>query len=110
MQVKIVPGYEGGISTGQRQRWVFYGTGPAIYSTSTFDPILLPNGIYIDSIKPCMDTTHTYIAFPFPSAVGTTRATWTFRWFTAASMAEVTNSSTALAAIVVQFEVCGGEF
>lgn len=110
MQASIVKGYEGGLTVGQRKKWTFYGTGPASYSTSTFDPISFPVGMYIDSVEPCMDTTHTYIAFPFPSVVGSTRATWTFRWFTAAGMTEVTNNSTSLAAIVVQFTAWGGDF
>lgn len=110
MQAKIVPGYEGGIAIGQRQLWEMYGTGPAVYKQATTDVISVPSGMYIDDVGVCFDTTHTYVAIPWPNATGTTRATWAFRWFTAAGMTEVADNSTALAAIKVQFKVLGGEF
>ena len=109
MQLKIVPGYEGGIYAGQRQKWSFYGSGPSSYSQTTGDVLSLPNGVYLDSIAPCMDTTHTYLVVPYPSVVGSTRATWSFKWYTASGMTEVTGA-TDLSGKSVQFDAWGGEF
>lgn len=109
MQLKIVPGYEGGLSVGQRQKWTFYGTGPASYSQATGDVLLVPSGIYLDSVEFCMDSSGIYILAPAPSVVGTTRPTWTFDWYTAAGMTEVANGVN-LSALSVQFSAWGGEF
>ena len=109
MQLKICPGYEGGISTGQRQNWTYYGSGPASYSQTNGDALVLPTGVYLDSVTGCMDTTHTYILYAYPSVVGTTRATWTWKWYVAATGAEVANGVN-LSTFNVQFQATGGEF
>ena len=109
MQVKTAKGYDGGLSVGQRQKFTYKGTGPKSYSQTTGDIITLPFGVYLDDVYPCMDTTGTYLLVPYPSAVDTTRATWTFKWFTAAGMTQVANA-TDLSSFSVQFGAFGGEF
>lgn len=113
MQAKIVPGYEGGLSIGQRQRWGFYGSGPSSYvqvtSTGGGDTILFPDFVYIDQVDVCMDTTGTYLLVPVPTVVGSTRVGWRWRWFTAAGMSEVT-ANTPLSSYNVQFGAGGGNF
>jgi hypothetical protein len=105
VQVSIVKGYEGGLSVGQRQKWTFYGAGPT--SAAAADTILLPPGIYIDAVDVCMDTTGTYIAVPYPSTVGSTRATWSFLYYTANGMTLYTGN---LSTKNFQFSAWGGEF
>jgi hypothetical protein len=109
VQVKTAKGYDGGLAVGQRQKFTYQGSGPASYSQTTGDVITTPFGVYLDDIYPCMDTTHTYFLIPYPSAINTTRATWTFKWFTAAGMTEVGNGVN-LSAFQVQFGAFGGEF
>ena len=109
MQPQVVKGYEGGLSVGQRQKWTYYGSGPASYSQTTGDVISVPPGVYLDSIEPCMDTTHTYLLVPYPSTVGSTRAVWSFKWYTAAGMTEVA-PGTNLSTFSAQFSAWGGEF
>ena len=109
MQANIVKGYEGGLSVGQRQKWTFYGAGPTSAPTNaaSADAISVPPGIYLDSVEVCMDTTGTIIAVPFPSTVGSTRATWKFLYYTAITMALATGN---LSAYNFQFSAWGGEF
>lgn len=109
MQPLPSKGYEGGLSVGQRQFWTYTGKGPTSYSQATGDVLTLPTGVYLDSVEPCMDTTHTYLLIPYPSAVGSTRAAWSFKWYTAAGMTEVTGA-TNLSTFNVQFGAWGGEF
>lgn len=109
MQARTSKGYAGGLSVGQRQKFTFFGSGPTSYSQTTGDVIVPPYGVYIDDIYPCMDTTHTYFLIPYPNAVATTRATWSFKWFTAAGMTEVANA-TDLSGFSVQFGAFAGEF
>jgi hypothetical protein len=114
VQPTIIRGYDGGIAVGQREAFVFSGSGPASYSnigssSGTGDVITLPFGVYLDAVMVCMTVSKLYILFPFASAVGTTRATWTFRWFVAATMAEVANT-TNLSGESVQFGALGGNF
>lgn len=108
MQVSIVKGYEGGLSVGQRQKWTYYGSGPASYLAAG-DTILTPPGVYLDDLKPCMDTTGVYLAVPFPSVVGSTRATWAFKYYTANGMTIVA-PGTNLSTFNFQFGAWGGEF
>ena len=109
MNVATARGYDGGLSVGQRQKFTYRGTGPKSYNQTTGDVISLPYGVYLDDVYPCMDTTHTYFLIPYPSAVNTTRATWSFKWFTAAGMTEVANA-TDLSSFSVQFGAFAGEF
>jgi hypothetical protein len=105
VQAKIVKGYEGGLSVGQRQKFTFYGAGPI--SAAAADTISVPPGVYLDSVGVCMDTTGTYIAVPYPSTVGSTRATWKFLYYTANGMTLYTGN---LSAVNFQFDAWGGEF
>jgi hypothetical protein len=109
VQASIVKGYEGGLAVGQRQKWTYYGSGPASYAQATGDPISVPPGVYLDSVEACMDTTGTYIAVPFPTTVGSTRATWSFLYFTASGMVKVGNAVN-LSTFNFQFSAWGGEF
>jgi hypothetical protein len=102
-------GYDGGLSVGQRQFSAFHGSGPTSYSQATGDVIQTVPGIYLDNMSPCMDSTGTYYLIPFPSAVDTTRATWTFKWYVAATMAQVGNGVN-LSTFNVQFGAWYGEF
>ena len=114
MQLTVVKGYEGGITVGQREMFVFSGTGPKSYSNigsqaGTGDVLSPPFGLYLDAVMSCMTVSKTYLLIPFPSAVGTTRAAWAFRRFTAAAMTEVANT-TDLSGESVQFGALGGNF
>lgn len=108
MQALVSKAYAGGLTVGQRQFWRFHGAGSAA-PPATGDVISFPAGFYVDLIEPCMDTTGTYIAVAFPSAVDTTRATFKFLYFTANGMTLV-SSATSLAAYNFEFGVWGGEF
>jgi hypothetical protein len=101
--------YIGGLTIGQRQLHRFHGSGPTSYAQATGDVISTTPGYYFDYVTPCMDTTGTYIAFPFPSTVDTTRAAFAFKYYTAASMVAVPNA-TNLSAYNFEFMVFGGEF
>jgi hypothetical protein len=109
VQTSISKGYEGGLSVGQRQFWVRNGSGPTSAPTgaSNADTILVPPGQYLDEVSPCLDTTGTILAIPFPSAVGTTRATWKFLYYTAVGMTLATGN---LSTYNFQFGTWGGEF
>lgn len=109
MNVSRSKGYSGGISVGDRQFWTYWGTGPASYNQTTGDVISVGQGVYIDTVDVCMDTTGTYIAVPFPSTVGTSRATWAFKYFTASGMVAVA-PGTNLSTFSFQFGTWGGEF
>jgi hypothetical protein len=114
VQPTIIRGYDGGITVGQREAFVLTGSGPTSYSnigssSGTGDLITPPFGIYLDVVTPILTKSGTFYLIPFPSAVNTTRATWAFRWFTTATMAEVGNG-TNLSAESVQFLALGGNF
>lgn len=107
MQANILGPYP--VTTGQREAFVFYGTGPASYSQTTGDAILLPNGIYLDAVNGAMSVSKTYYTRVYPSAVGTTRASWVIKWYVVATAAEVANA-VDLSAESIQFEAFGGTF
>jgi hypothetical protein len=114
VQASIIRGYDGGLAVGQREAFVLTGSGPTSYSnigssSGVGDVINVPFGVYVDVVAPVLTKSGTYYLIPFPSAVGTTRATWTFRWFVTATMAEVANT-TNLSAESVQFLALGGNF
>jgi hypothetical protein len=106
VQTSIQKGYEGGISIGQKQLWVFSGAGPNPASNAG-DTLLFPAGIYIDWVAPAIDNTGTYLAIPYPSTGGP-RPTWKFLYFNLTSWA-VLNSGNLSASTFV-FEALGGEF
>ena len=108
MQLSLLSTYEGGISVGQRQMFVYTAAGPAAYSQTTGDALSVPTGVYLDANPPCVDTTGTYMVVFVPSVVGT-RVTWTARWYTLSGMTQVANA-TNLSAVNVQFGAQGGEF
>ena len=110
MQLKISPGYEGGLAVGQRKIYVFNAIGPASYANPAGDVLSGPFNEYIDAIPgDIMTVSKTYFVRFFPSAVGTTRATWTAKWYTASNATEVTNT-TNLSAESIQFMAMAGEF
>jgi len=114
VQVTILPAYAGGIEIGQRKLFLGSGTGPASYSNvassgGTGDIITMPFGFYIDFPFVCMTKSGNFMLIAFPSAVGTSRATWAFKWFQVSNFTEVANT-TNLSAESVQFPVLGGDF
>ena len=109
MQLKIVPGYEGGIVIGQRKTYVFYGNGPKSYANPGGDPLSGPFSEYIDYVAPTMSVSKTYEINFFPSTVGTTRATWTAKWYVVSTGAEVAGA-TDLSGESIQFMALAGEF
>lgn len=102
-------GYEGGLTVGQRQLEVFNAIGPTSYSQSTGDALSLPTGLYLDYVAPTMTVSKTYEVRFFPSAVNTSRATWTAKWYVISTGAEVTNA-TNLSAESIQTMALSGEF
>lgn len=108
MQLSLLSTYEGGISVGQRQMFVYTASGPASYSQTNGDALSVPTGVYLDAIPPAVDTTGVYMVIFVPSVTGT-RVTWTARYYTLSGMTQVANA-TNLAAINFQFGAQGGEF
>jgi len=114
VQAAYTKGYEGGITVGQRVLFNFSGSGPTSYSNvesnaGTGDVIVFPFGIYADNVVPCMSKSGNFVLFAFPSAIGTTRATWSFKWRNVSNFGEVANG-TNLSAEQVDFTVLGGNF
>lgn len=109
MQLKTSKGYDGGQAIGQRLLFVFWGSGPTSYSQTTGDPLQGPYGEYIDSVSVCMDTTGTYLAVPYPSVAGSSRASWAFKYYTAAGMTQVAGG-TNLSTYNFQFQATAGNF
>jgi hypothetical protein len=109
VQLKPSVGYEGGIVIGQRKLFVFPSVGPTSYSQTTGDVVVAPVGVYIDYIAPTMSVSKTYEVRFFPSAVNTTRATWTAKWYVISSGAEVGNAVN-LSGESIQTLAVGGEF
>jgi len=108
MQPKIVPGYEGGVSIGQRQLFCFYATGKSSYASSAGDAVSFPAGIYIDAIFPTMTVSKTYEVRFYPSVTGTSRASWVSKWYVISTGAEA--NSVDLSGEYIQFGALGGEF
>src|SRR5207237_10888619 len=91
VQLTVVKGYEGGITVGQREMFVFSRTGPKSYSNigsqgGTGDVLSPPFGLYLDAVMSCMTVSKTYLLIPFTSAVGTTSPSWALLWLRAAAM------------------------
>ena len=109
MQLSILSAYSGGIAIGQRRLFCFSAVGPTSYSQTTGDAVVAPIGEYIDSINGAITVSRTYVVRFAPSAVGTTRASWTARWFVIATGAEVANAVNLSAESIQTFYI-GGEF
>jgi hypothetical protein len=109
VQLQTVKGYEGGLTIGQRKAYVFYANGPAAYANPAGDPLLPPSGLYLDIVNDTMSVSKNYFVDFFPSAVGSTRATWTAKYFVAATGLEVANGVN-LSAEQFQFLAFGGDF
>lgn len=112
MDVKPVPGHEGGQAVGQRKLYCVYGNGPSSYSQTTGDVIRLGPGIYIDDVLDNLrlSVSGNYFVVPQADAGGTTRANWHWHWFTGGTAFTEVNNGVDLSAEVVQFTVLGGEF
>lgn len=95
------------VTVGQRQIYVFNGTGPKSYSQTTGDVISFPPGFYADMVNGAVAVSKNYVARAIPSAIGF-RPTWQFKWYSSAGT-EVSNA-TDLSAESVQFEAIGGNF
>ena len=109
MQLSLLSSYAGGISVGQRQQFVYSASGPTSYSQTTGDVVSFPSGVYIDEIRPCVDTTGVYMVVFTPTVVGNRAGPWTARWYTLSGMTQVA-SLTNLSSVNVQFGAQGGEF
>lgn len=108
MQFTRAKGFEGGILIGQRQLDVFWANGPLSYANPAGDPVSGPPNIYFDYIAPTMTVSKNFEVRFFPTAVNTSRATWTAKWYTVAG-AEVVNG-TNLSAEQIQTMAIDGEF
>lgn len=94
---------------GQREILVVNGTGPASYSQTNGDAILLPPGLYIDWVPSGgLTVSKTYYVRAYPSALGQ-RSAWTLKWYVTSTAAEVAGAVN-LSAESVQFIMIGGEF
>jgi hypothetical protein len=98
MQLTFFPGYPD--LMGRKQAFVGFGLGPAVYNSTTGDPIVLPGyETYVDVVLEVpIDPTGTYYGVAQPSFNGP-RATWGIHYFAKLTGTEVANASTALAAI-----------
>jgi hypothetical protein len=71
---------------GQRGLFGMYGSGPASYSPTTGDVLSMPDFYYLDAVfGDPLSVSKNYYVRPFPSTVGTTRATWAWKWYYAGS-------------------------
>jgi hypothetical protein len=111
VQVKIVPGYEGGQAIGQRKLFCCYGTGPKSYSQTTGDVVSVGPGVYIDDFLSDNRRTvsGTYYVVARYTVAGTTRATWSLHWYTTGGSTEVSNG-VDLSGESLQFSILGGDF
>lgn len=108
MQLSIPSAYAGGIAIGQRKLYAFNASGPSSYSQTTGDAVVPPINEYVDAMPPCMTVSKNYQVWFYPSAVGTTRASWVAKWYTTAG-AEVGNGVNLSAENIQSFFI-GGEF
>lgn len=106
MNANLLPEYP--VTVGQRELYVFYGTGPSSYNSTTGDILYLPTGMYLDYVAPSMSVSKTYNVRAYPSATGTTRATWVLKWYVISTGAEA--GAVDLSAEKVQFLGIGGSF
>ncbi len=94
MVVTLFHGYPDRI--GKRSAWVGTGNGPTSYtggSAPTDTVTGLPYQFYIDSVcEISISVSGTYYAIAQPSVAGV-RATWSLRYFTASTGAEVSNAT-----------------
>lgn len=109
MQLSILSAYSGGIAIGQRKLFVYSATGPASYNQTTGDAVVAPIGEYIDAMFEAMSVSKTYKILFYPSAVGSTRASWVAKWYVISTGAEVANAVN-LSGESIQSAFLGGEF
>ena len=114
MFARPIPGYEGGNAVGQRKVYVVSGNGPGAgeYVQATGDVLTLGPGIYIDDIvsgNERYSVTAAHFMRVVPSAVGTTRATWSIHYFVTAGGLEL-GAGVDISTEEFQFTVLGGEF
>lgn len=109
MQLTLLKGYPDLI--GRRQAICGYGTGPAVYNSTTGDIVTIPGyERYIDALfGGVLDTTGAIIAYARPSGSGA-RQTWALFYATASSGAALANSSTAAAGLTFQIGGFVGEY
>ena len=88
MQGKVLPGYEGAITIGQRKVIIFTGAGPANYNTSTKDIVQITAFPYIDFINDSISVSRNYVIEYAPSVAGP-RASWVAIWSSIATGLEV---------------------
>ena len=82
---------------GQRSILPIYGVGPTSYSQTTGDVILLPAGLYLDTVFGDVESVSgNYFVRGRSSATGTTRATWALHWYYAG-----TNQSQGVDGVVI---------
>lgn len=108
MQLSILSAYSGGLAIGQRKLFCFSAVGPASYNQTTSDPVSLPTGEYADYFGEGVSVSKTYRVLFFPSAVGSTRASWVAKWYVIGG-AEVANAVN-LSGESIQAYFFGGEF
>ena len=116
MQLTLLHGYPDYIG----KRWAFcgFGKGPKSYVQKTGtastaegggDVVQIPRfQNYFDIIFPAMSLSGTYIVYPYPVASGP-RQTWSLKWVTASTGAEV-SAATDLSAETVQLGGFGGDY
>jgi hypothetical protein len=109
VQLLTAKGYEGGLTIGQRKAFVFYANGPTSYANPAGDVVSAPSGLYLDAVNDTMSVSKLYFVEFYPSSVGSTRATWTAKYFVAATALEVANGVN-LSAEQFQFLAFGGDF
>lgn len=108
MQAKVLPGYEGGLTVGQRKVAGFTATGPTSYNTSTKDAFLFTALSYIDFVQDSVSVSKNYVVAFVPSVAGP-RASWAAIWIAVATGLEVT-SGTNLSAESIIGQAWGGDF
>ena len=116
MQLTFLHGYPDYI--GKRFAFCGFGKGPKSYAVKTGsastaegggDVVQIPRfQNYFDIIFPAMSLSGTYLVYPYPVASGP-RQTWSLKWVTASTGAEV-SAATDLSAETVQLGGFGGVY
>lgn len=108
MQGIVMPGYEGGVTLGQRKLVVFTGKGPASYNTTTKDALQIQTFPYIDFVNDSVAVSKNYVVEWTPSVAGP-RATWAGIWISVATGLEVA-PGTNLSGESIIGQCFGGDF
>lgn len=109
MQLSILSPSIGGLPIGQRKLFEYYAVGPTSYNQTTGDAVVAPIGEYIDAMVSATTVSATYYVRFYPSATGTTRASWVAKWYVISTGAEVANAVNLSAEKIQSFYI-GGEF